>query len=78
MGATEGVRRELLAQRDQGAAILLISGDLDELLQIADRILVIYEGEIMGEMPIEEANVDQIGLMMAGERQDNRPDSTNE
>jgi simple sugar transport system ATP-binding protein len=78
VGATETVRRELLDQRDQGAAILLISGDLDELLQIADRILVIYEGEIMGEMPIEEADIDQIGLMMAGERQDNRPNSSNE
>ncbi len=78
VGATEAVRRELLDQRDQGAAILLISGDLDELLQIADRIMVIYEGEIMGEMPIEEANIDQIGLMMAGERQDNRTKSSND
>lgn len=69
VGATEAVRRELLSQRDQGAAVLMISGDLDELLQITDRILVIYEGEIMGEVKTEEAEIDQIGLMMAGERQ---------
>jgi len=69
VGATEAVRRELLIQRDQGAAILLISGDLDELLQITDRLLVIYEGEIMGTVDTERADVDQIGLMMAGEHQ---------
>ncbi len=69
IGATEAVRKELLDQRDQGAAILLISGDLDELLQITDRILVIYEGEFMGEVSTDEADIDQIGLMMAGERQ---------
>ncbi len=78
VGATESVRKELLAQRDQGAAILLISGDLDELLQIADRIIVMYEGEVMGEMDIAEANIDQIGLMMAGEKLDKEPDLSTE
>ena len=70
VGATEGVRKELLRQRDQGGAVLLISGDLDELLQIADRIMVIYEGEIMGEVSADQADIDRIGLMMAGERQE--------
>jgi len=72
IGATEAVRKEILKQRDQGAAILLISGDLDELMQISDRILVIYEGEFMGEMAADRADIDQIGLMMAGEKQELR------
>jgi simple sugar transport system ATP-binding protein len=66
VGATEAVHKLLLEQREQGAAILLISEDLDELLAIADRIAVIYEGEIIGEMPAANANIETIGLMMAG------------
>ncbi len=68
IGATEAVRKVLLEQRDQGAAILLISGELEEVMQLADRILVIYEGEFMGELDREDAEVEQIGLMMAGEK----------
>jgi len=74
IGATEAVRKTLLDQRDQGAAILLISGELEEVMQLADRIFVIYEGEFMGEVAREKANVEQIGLMMAGERE-NQPGS---
>jgi len=66
VGATEQVRKVLLDQRDHGAAILLISEDLDEILQLSDRILVIYEGQVMGIMPAEGADVGEIGLMMAG------------
>ena len=66
VGATENVRRILVNERNQGAAILLISEDLDEIFAIADRILVLYEGQIVGEMSAEEATLDQIGLMMAG------------
>ena len=66
VGATESVQNLLLTQREKGAAILLISEDLDELLALSDRIAVIYEGEIMGIVPAEEANVEEIGLMMAG------------
>ncbi|TFH07069.1 MAG: ABC transporter ATP-binding protein [Candidatus Atribacteria bacterium] len=66
VGATEQVRRVLLEQRDRGAGILLISEDLDEILQLSDRILVIYEGQIMGIVPAEGADLGQIGLMMAG------------
>ncbi len=67
VGATESVRRTLLEQRDQGAAILLISEDLDELLQLADRIAVLFEGRIMGIVPAEEADTERLGLMMAGQ-----------
>jgi len=66
VGATEQVRQVLLDQRDEGAGILLISEDLDEIMQLSDRILVLYEGEVMGIVTCEEANIDEIGLMMAG------------
>jgi simple sugar transport system ATP-binding protein len=66
IGAIEGVHRLLLEQREAGAAILLISEELEELLSLSDRIAVIYEGEIMGEM--SEPDQETIGLMMAGQR----------
>ncbi len=66
VGATEAVHKLLIQQRDAGAAILLISEDLDELMALSDRLAVIYEGRIVGEMPAEGANIDTIGLMMAG------------
>ncbi len=68
VGATEYVRSKLLEQRDKGAAILLISEDLDEILELSDRIAVIYEGEIMGILPAGQANVEQLGLLMSGVR----------
>ena len=66
VGATETVHKLLVEQRDTGAAILLISEDLDELLSLSDRVAVIYEGRIIGEMPAEGADIHVIGLMMAG------------
>ncbi len=64
VGAIEGVQRLLLEQRKAGAAILLISEELEELLSLADRIAVIYEGEILGI--VEDQDQETIGLMMAG------------
>lgn len=66
VGAIEGVQRLLLAQRQAGAAILLISEELEELLSLSDRIYVIYEGEIMGE--IADGDITKIGMMMTGTR----------
>lgn len=66
VGATEAVHKLLIQQRDDGAAILLISEDLDELLSLSDRLAVIYEGNLVGEMPAEGADIHTIGLMMAG------------
>ncbi len=66
VGATEAVHKLLIEQRDAGAAILLISEDLDELMALSDRLAVIYEGRIVGEMPTQGANIQTIGLMMAG------------
>jgi simple sugar transport system ATP-binding protein len=66
IGATEYVHARLLEQRQQGAAILLISEDLDEILVLSDRIAVIYEGQIMGVVARDDATLEQLGLLMAG------------
>jgi simple sugar transport system ATP-binding protein len=63
--ATE-IRRILLEQREEGAGILLISEDLDEIVSISDRIAVIYEGRLIGEVSSEEATIHDLGLMMMG------------
>ncbi|HEX7593530.1 MAG TPA: ATP-binding cassette domain-containing protein, partial [Anaerolineae bacterium] len=65
IGATEYIHKRLIEQRAQGTAILLISEDLDEVLALADRIAVMYEGEIVGIVP-PNTPVDDLGLMMAG------------
>jgi simple sugar transport system ATP-binding protein len=66
IGATEYVREQLLEQRRQGAAVMLISEDLDEILALSDRIAVIYEGQIMDIVPRENATPEKLGLLMAG------------
>ena len=66
VGASEAIHGVLRAQRLRGAATLLISEDLDELLSICDRVAVLYEGRIMGIVPSRGADPEQIGLMMAG------------
>ena len=66
VGATEYVRSRLLEEAQRGAAVLLISEDLDEVRALSDRIAVIYEGEIKGVVPIAEAEVELLGLMMCG------------
>jgi general nucleoside transport system ATP-binding protein len=66
IGATEYVHQKLLEQKQKGAAILLTSEDLDEVTRLSDRILVMYAGKIVGEFRGEEANVNTIGLLMAG------------
>ena len=68
VGAIESVQKLLLSQRESGAAILLISEELEELLTLSDRIYVIYEGEIMGELT--DGDLDKIGQMMTGTRLD--------
>lgn len=66
VGAIEFVQKQLIAQRDQGKAVLLISFELDEILNVSDRIAVIYEGQIVGEVLPEQTNDQELGLMMAG------------
>jgi ABC-type uncharacterized transport system ATPase subunit len=66
IGATEYVHAQLLGQRQEGTAILLISEDLDEVMALSDRIAVVYEGQIMGIVDSETATPEQLGLLMAG------------
>jgi simple sugar transport system ATP-binding protein len=71
VGAIEGVHRLLLTQREAGAAVLLISEELEELLALSDRVYVIYEGKIMGEVKVgtgesEQSQIEALGLMMTG------------
>jgi simple sugar transport system ATP-binding protein len=66
VGATEAVRALLIRAASEGVGILLISEDLDEILMLADRIAVMYEGRIVGVVHRSEADVHQLGLMMAG------------
>ena len=68
IGATEYVRKQLLVERNKGAAILLISEDLDEIITLSDRIAVIYEGQIMDIISCEDATPQKLGLLMAGVR----------
>ncbi|MCK4542445.1 MAG: ABC transporter ATP-binding protein [Spirochaetales bacterium] len=66
VGAMEYIHQVMLKQKERGAGVLLISDDLDEIFLLSDRILVMYEGKILGEMNAEEANREQIGLWMSG------------
>jgi simple sugar transport system ATP-binding protein len=66
VGATETIWQLLLEQRTQGRAVLMISEALEEIMTLSDRIAVIYEGEIMGVVRSEDAELEEIGLMMAG------------
>jgi general nucleoside transport system ATP-binding protein len=68
VGAVKTIHRLLLEQRQRGCAILLTSEDLDELIALADRITVIYEGEIADCFRVEETNAATLGLLMAGGR----------
>jgi simple sugar transport system ATP-binding protein len=67
VGAIEFVHRRLVAERDEGRAILLVSFELDEILSLADRILVIYEGEIVGEYT-PDVSEQELGIAMTGGR----------
>ena len=66
VGAIEYIHSELVSQRDAGKAILLVSLELDEVMNLSDRILVMYEGEIVGELDPKAATVQELGLYMAG------------
>ena len=69
IGAAEYVRKQILEARNQGAAVLMISADLEEVLQLSDRIAVIYDGKLMGILP-RGADTMQIGAMMMGRKQE--------
>ena len=66
IGAIEFIHKQIVALRDQGKAILLVSVELDEIMSLADRIAVMFDGKIMGERLPEKTNVKELGLLMAG------------
>lgn len=66
VGAIEYIHKQLVAERDAGKAVLLVSLELDEVMNLSDRILVMYEGEIVGQFDPKTANVEELGLYMAG------------
>jgi simple sugar transport system ATP-binding protein len=68
VGAMEYIHQRILQERERGAGILLISEDLDEIFNLSDRIVVLYEGQIMGEVHRENATREQVGLWMSGVR----------
>jgi simple sugar transport system ATP-binding protein len=72
VGAIEYIHKQLVAQRDAGKAILLVSLELDEVMNLSDRILVMYEGEIVGEFDPATVTVEELGLYMAGAKRQNK------
>ena len=72
IGAIEYVHSQLVAQRDAGKAVLLVSLELDEVMNVPDRILVMYEGEIVGEFDPKHVTVEELGLYMAGAKREGR------
>lgn len=70
IGAIEYIHKQLVAQRDSGKAVLLVSLELDEVMDVPDRILVMYEGEIVGELDPKKTTQEELGLYMAGAKRD--------
>ena len=70
VGAIEYIHKQIVAQRDAGKAVLLVSLELDEVMTVSDRILVMYEGEIVGELDPKKTTVEELGLYMAGAKKE--------
>ena len=72
VGAIEYIHKQIVAQRDAGKAVLLVSLELDEVMSVSDRILVMYEGEIVGELDPKKTTVEELGLYMAGAKKEGK------
>ncbi|MGB4002875.1 MAG: heme ABC transporter ATP-binding protein, partial [Bacillota bacterium] len=68
VGATHYIREKILESRNNGKAVLLISAELDEILELSDRIAVIYEGQILDVRPAGEFTEAELGFLMTGQR----------
>ena len=77
VGAIEYIHKQLVAQRDAGKGVLLVSLELDEVMNVSDRILVLYEGEIVGEFDPKQVSVEELGLYMAGSKRKEVQDRAN-
>ena len=73
VGAIEYIHKQIVEQRNKGKAVLLVSLEMDEVLDVSDRILVMYEGEIVGELDPKKTNPEEIGLFMAGAKREEVP-----
>lgn len=74
VGAIEYIHSQLVAQRDKGKAVLLVSLELDEVMDVSDRILVMYEGELVGQLDPKQITVEELGLYMAGAKKEAVPE----
>ena len=72
VGAIENIHSQLVKQRDEGKAVLLVSLELEEVMSLSDRILVFYEGEIVGELDPKQTTVQELGLYMTGAKRQER------
>ena len=72
VGAIEYIHKKIIAQRDAGKAVLLVSLELEEVMNLPDRILVMYEGQIVGELDPKKTNVNELGLYMSGAKIDKK------
>ena len=66
VGAIEYIHNQIVAQRDKGKAVLLVSLELDEVMNLSDRILIMYEGEIVADVNPKEVTIQELGLYMSG------------
>jgi simple sugar transport system ATP-binding protein len=66
VGSIEYIHRRIVEKRDEGAAVLIVSSELDEVMALGDRIAVMYQGKIVDTMPQDEATVEILGLLMGG------------
>jgi general nucleoside transport system ATP-binding protein len=73
VGSVEYIHRRILEKRDQGCAVFLVSAELDEIFELADRIAVMFRGKIVGVLPAEQATKEGIGLLMMGLQQETSP-----
>ena len=78
VGAIEYIHKQLVHERDAGRAVLLVSLELDEVMNVSDRILVMYEGEIVGEFDPKATTVEELGLYMAGAKRKQQAQPTSE
>ena len=70
VGAIEYIHRQIVAERDAGKAVLLVSLEMDEVMDVSDRILVMYEGEIVGQLDPRTTTAEEMGLYMAGAKRE--------
>ena len=78
VGAIEYIHKQIIQSRDSGAGVLLVSLELDEVMNLSDRILVMYEGEIVGELDPKKTTVQELGLYMAGAKRNGKEEKSDE